>query len=52
MKELVIDYCRDAEESGPGIETELQELGWIIIDDKANESAFEFYIRDVVAMLD
>jgi hypothetical protein len=52
VEEFVIDYCRDAEESGPGIETELQELGWVIIDDKANESAFEFYIKDVVALLD
>lgn len=52
VEESVIDYCRDAEEFGPGLETELQELGWEIIDDKANEPAFEFYIRNVVATLD
>jgi hypothetical protein len=51
VEESVLDYCRDAEEFGPGIETELQEQGWVIIDDKANEPAFEFYIRNVVATL-
>lgn len=52
VEEFVIDYCRDAEECGPGFETELQELGWEIIDENASEPEFEFYIRNVVAILD
>lgn len=51
VEQSVKSFCKVAEKFGQGLEKELQAMGWIIINDKTNEPAMEFDIRNIDAAL-
>lgn len=52
VEDTIIDYCKDAEKFGLGLEKELLEMGWDFKDDKAKEPVLEFEIKNIGNALD